>query len=104
MAANKLFSPYPLCHEVQSSISEFFQILDKGRIWWYNILGGNKGSTSHLLRLDPITAGSILLTAKLFALKRENSEPILTVKRTEWRKFIDYFGLGIEDDPSRVSK
>ena len=51
-------------------------------MWWYNILGDNKGSTSHLLRLDNITAGYILFTVKLVALKWENSEPILTVKGT----------------------
>ena len=73
-------------------------------MWWYNILGDNKGSISNLLRLDPIAAGSILLTSKLVALKRENSEPILTVKITEWRKFIDYFGRIIETDPSRLGK
>ena len=73
-------------------------------MWWYNILGDNEGSISHLLRLDPITAGSILLTDNLVALKRETTEPILTVKITEWRKFIDYSGLSIEDDPSKVGK
>ena len=73
-------------------------------MWWYNILGDKEGSISHILRIYPITAGSILLTVKLVALKRENSEPILTVKRTEWRKFIDYFGQIIKDDPSRVDK
>ena len=54
--------------------------------------------------LDPITEGSILLTVKLIALKRVNTEPILAVKITEWIKFIDYFGLIIEADPSRVVK
>ena len=44
----------------------------------------------------------VLITAKLVALKRENTEPILTLKGTEWRKFIDDFGLSIEADPSRV--
>ena len=39
-----------------------------------------------------------------FVNKRENTEPILTVKRTEWRKFIDYFCLSIEANPSKVSK
>ena len=73
-------------------------------MWWYNILGDNEGSISHILRLDPITSGSILLTVKIVALKRENSDPILIVKRTEWRKFVDYFGLSIEADPSRVGK
>ena len=73
-------------------------------MWWYNILGDNRESILHLLRLDPITAGSILLTAKMFALKRGNSDPILTAKRTEWSKFIDYFGRSFEDDPSRVGK
>ena len=58
----------------------------------YNILGENKRSISHLLRLDPITTGSILLTVKLVAQKKGNSEPILAVKRTERRKFIDDFG------------
>ena len=46
-------------------------------MWWYNILGDNKGSVSHFLWLDPITSGYILLTANLVALKRGNSEPIL---------------------------
>ena len=55
-------------------------------MWWYNILGDNKVRISNILRLDTITAGSSLLTAKLVALKRENYEPILIVKRTEWRK------------------
>ena len=73
-------------------------------MWCYNILGDNEGSISHLLRLDPITPGSILLTDNLVALKRGNYEPILTTKRIEWRKFIDYFGLSIEADLSRVGK
>ena len=73
-------------------------------MWWYNILGYNEGSISHILRLDPITIGSILLTANLVALKRGNYDPILIVKRTEWRKFIDYFGQSIEADPSKVGK
>ena len=37
-------------------------------------------------------------------MKRGNPEPILIVKRTEWRKFIDYFGLSIEVDPSKMVK
>ena len=73
-------------------------------MWWYNILGYNEGRKSHLLRLDTINTGYILLTAKLVALKREIYAPILILKITEWRKFIDYFGLSIEDDPSRMSK
>ena len=73
-------------------------------MWCYNILGDNKGRISYMLQLDPITAGSILLSAKIVAPKRENSEPILTFKRTERRKFIDYFGPSIEADPSRVGK
>ena len=75
-----------------------------GRMWWYNTIVDNKGRISHTLWLDPITAGCVLLTAKLVALKRGNIEPILTVKRTEWRKFIYYFGLSIEANPSRVGK
>ena len=73
-------------------------------MWWYIILGDNEGSISHILRLDPITAGSILLTTKLVALKRGNFDPVLTVKRTEWRKYIDYFCRSIEANPSRVGK
>ena len=73
-------------------------------MWWYNIFGDNKGSISDPLRLDTITAGSILLTANIIALKRGNYEPILIVKITECRKFIEYFGLSIEADPSRVGK
>ena len=71
---------------------------------WYNILGDNEGSISHILQLGHITVGSILLTVKLFALKRGNYEPILTVKRTEWRRIIDYFGISIEADPFKVGK
>ena len=73
-------------------------------MWWYIIIGNKEGSISHILRLDPITAGSILLIADLVALKRENRESIFIVKRTEWRKFIDYFGQIIEAEPSRVGK
>ena len=73
-------------------------------MWWYNILGDNDRSISHISRIDPITVGSILLTVKLVALKRGNYEPILTVKITEWRRFIDYFGRSIEANPSRVGK
>ena len=90
----------------QSSKCTFKKILslDKGRMWWYNILGDNEGSISHILWLDPIISGSILLTVKLVAPKRENSEPIFIVKITEWCKFIDYFGLSIEADPSKSGK
>ena len=73
-------------------------------MWWYNILGDNKGGISHILGLDPIAAGYVLLTANLVVPKRENPEPISTVKITEWRKFIDYSGTSIENDPSRVGK
>ena len=37
---------------------------------WYNILGDNEGSISHILRIDPIPSDSILLTIKLLALKK----------------------------------
>ena len=73
-------------------------------MWWYNILGDNEGSISNLLQLGPITEGSIILTVKLVTTKKGNYDPILTLKRTEWRKFIDHFGLSIEADPSRVFK
>ena len=73
-------------------------------MWWYNILGDNEVIISHILRIYPITPGYILLTVKVFALKRINHEPILTVKITEWRKCVDYFGLSIEADPFRVVK
>ena len=73
-------------------------------MWCYNILEDNNEIFSHILKLDPITTGSILLTSNLVALKRKNTETILTVKIIEWRKFIDYFGLSIEADPSRVDK
>ena len=64
----------------------------------------NEGSISNILRLDPIYEGYVLLTANLVALKRVNPDPILTVKRTEWRNFIDYFGLSIDAYPSSVGK
>ena len=52
-------------------------------MWWYNILGDNEESISHILQLGPITVGYFLLTDYLVALKRGNSEPNLIVKRTE---------------------
>ena len=73
-------------------------------MWWYNILGDNKVRISHLLWIDAMTTGSILITTNLVALKRKNYDPVLIVKITEWRKFIDYYGLIIEADPSRVVK
>ena len=73
-------------------------------MWWCNILGDNEGSVSYLLWFDPITERYFLLTYSIVFLKRENYEPILTVKIIEWRKLIDYFGLIIEADPSRVGK
>ena len=45
-----------------------------------------------------------MITDNLVSLKRENTEPILTVKIIEWRKLIDYIGLSIEADPSTVGK
>ena len=45
-------------------------------MWWYNILGDDEGSISHLLRIGTITVGYILLTASPVSLKRENHEPI----------------------------
>ena len=71
---------------------------------WHNIFVDNEGSISHCLRLSSITAGSILITDELVALKRENSDPILAVKITKWKKFIGYFGQSIEADQSRVGK
>ena len=96
------FSPYYGCHEVRSALSELLQSTDRGRMWCYNILWYNKESISHILRLNNVTVGSILITVKLVALKRENPEPILTVKINVWRKFIYCFGLIIEANPSRV--
>ena len=72
-------------------------------MWWYNIIGDNEVSISGLLMVCP-TAGYALLTANLVALKREHSDPILTFFKTEWRKFIGYFGLSIEADPSMLVK
>ena len=99
-----MFSPYPGFHEVLSALSEFFRGIKKGNIWWYNILRDNKGRISHLLWLYPITAKSILLSTKLVALKRKNSETILIVKINEWQKLVDYFGVYIEAESSRVRK
>ena len=49
-------------------------------MWWYNILGDNEGSISHLLRLDPITEEFILLTANFVSLKREILSPFFQLK------------------------
>ena len=45
-----------------------------------------------------------LLTANLIYLIGRNYDPVLNVKRIDRRKFIDYFGLSIEDNSSRVGK
>ena len=79
----KIFSSCPGCHEVRGSLAEFFQSIDKGMMWWYNMLGDDGGSISHLLRIGPINAWSVLLTAKIIFLKRGNIETILTVKTIE---------------------
>ena len=51
-----------------------------------NKIGDTEERISDILGLDNITAGYILITDNLVALKRKNYEPILLVKRTEWRK------------------
>ena len=81
-----------------------FHGFHKGRIWCFNILGDNERSISHILRIDIITVGYILLTTNLVVIKRENSKPIFIAKKTELRLFIDYSGLCIEVDPSREGK
>ena len=73
-------------------------------MWCYNILGDNEGIISHIFWLATINLGSILLADNLVALKRTNLDPVLTVKRIEWRKLIDYFVISIEANPSRVGK
>ena len=73
-------------------------------MWCYNILRDNNGSISHILQLDTFTPGSVLIKSNLVALKRENPEPISTVKRIEWSKCIDYLGLSIEAHPSSVGE
>ena len=75
-----------------------------GRMWWCNIIGGNKGSISYILWFDTITVGYILLTANLVSLKRGKYETILIVKITEWGKLIDYLGLSIEAKSSKAGK
>ena len=97
-------SSYPGCHEVWSTLEEFFWSFNKGMMWWYNILGDNEGIISYLLRIDTINAGPVIITANLVEPKRKNTDPILAVKRTEWRRSIDYFGLSIEAKPYRVVK
>ena len=71
-------------------------------MWWCNILKDNEGIISYLLWFDTITEGSFLLTYNIVFPKRENPEPVLTVKTIEWGKIIDFFGLNIEANPSRV--
>ena len=73
-------------------------------MWWYNVLAVNKVSILHLLWFARNTAVSILLTSKIVALRRENSDPILTVKRTEWRKSLEYFGQRIKSNLFMVGK
>ena len=73
-----IFSSYPGCHEVQSALAEFFQSIDKGRMWWCNILGDNEGSIAYISWFDPITEEPFLLTSNIVFLKRENPDTILT--------------------------
>ena len=62
------------------------------------------GNISHILRLGTIASGGDIINVNLIYLKREDPKSISTVKRMEWRQFIDDFGLNIEADPSRVGK
>ena len=80
-----MFSSYPVCYKVRSALAEFFRSLDKGRMRCYNILGDINVIISHVLQLDPITEGSVLLYYNLVTLKRGSHDTILTVKRIEWR-------------------
>ena len=70
-----MFSSYPGCHEIRNALADFFQSLDKGRMWCYNILGDNEGKISHIY-------GLILLLKGIFY-SRGNFETILIVKRIE---------------------
>ena len=45
-----------------------------------------------------------MITYNLVSHKREKSNPILTAKIIEYRKFTNYFGLNIEAETSRVGK
>ena len=56
------------------------------------------------MRIDHISARSVLITDNLVSLKSKNTDPILTVTIIEWIKFNDYIGLSIEADPLRVVK
>ena len=68
------------------------------------VLRDKDKSILHILRIDPINEVSILITADLIYLKMENPYPILTVETIECGKFIDYFVLSIEANPSNVEK
>ena len=84
-------------------LQNFYEVLTRSG-WGVTIYLGLLGNHLTYFTACSDFSGSILLTANLVSLKRENSEPILTVKIVEWRKFIDYSGLSIEADPSRVGK
>ena len=90
--------------KLEVKIQNYFWSLNKGSMWWYNILGDNKRSISHLVRGYPITIRYDLLTDNLFVLKREIPEPIWIVKRIERRKLIDILDEIIEADPSSFGK
>ena len=71
-------------------------------MWWYNILKDNEGSISHLYGLVLLLL--CFTRCQPHFSERENPDPILTVKIIEWRKFVDYSGVSIKADPSRVDK
>ena len=62
----------------EANLQIFHQSLDKGRMWWYNVLGDNKGRISHILGFYLINKGSVLIALILFSLERVNYDPILT--------------------------
>ena len=74
---------YPGYHKVQSALAEFLQSLEKGKMWWYNMLRDNAESISHILQIGHISAGYVLLTSDLVSLKRGDCDTILTVKIIE---------------------
>ena len=114
-----MFSPYTGCHEFRSVLSDCWS-LNKGSLWWYSILGDNEGIISHLLRIYPITSGSILLTIKIVALKQEILIPskqwnelnggnsfivlvyVLSPTHILCTKYIYFFHIGYIQRPSSI--
>lgn len=80
----------------RGEIAIFFKSIERSKPWWYTVSGSGEWSISRLLRLDPLHAHALLLTAGLIKYKGDGFE----VKADEWKKFASAYNVDIEVEKS----